>query len=82
MGMNSLRIDLPFQKRCEMCHKPKKFLYKIELDGYSVFVCSAHCAEEARSNWQEKKDRNITPGTPILPSTDVPEVLNDNTELE
>lgn len=40
-------------------------------------VCSSHCAEEARKNWQYKKDNNITPGRPSFEEQH-PDVLEDS----
>lgn len=45
-------------------------------------VCSAHCAEDSRRNWQEKKDKDIRPGAPILEQEDAPEMEDDTTLLD
>ncbi len=62
MGIMSYRRDFPFLKKCDICHKPRHSLYELDMSGYKVMACSAHCAEEGRRNWQEKEDLGIKPG--------------------
>jgi len=61
MGEAILRIVSSFQRPCEICHKPFKELYRIELDGYGVLVCSPSHAQIAKDRWMEKKESNIVP---------------------
>ena len=62
MGEAVLRVTFPFHKPCDICHKPSKSLYRIELDGVPVYVCTGAEAVIARDRWMEKKDNNIMPG--------------------
>jgi hypothetical protein len=61
MGESVLRVTFPFHKQCDICHKPMKSLYKIDLDGYSVYVCTGAEAVIARDRWMAKKEGGITP---------------------
>lgn len=49
-----------------MCRRPRNELYDIDLGEFRLLVCSGICAEKARANYQEKKDKNIKPGEPII----------------
>ena len=77
MGTMLLRHNFPSLRRCEKCHKSRRFLYEMRLDEISILVCSGMCAEEARLNWQEKKDKNIKPGSPVI-TDESPDMLGDN----
>ena len=78
MGINALRIEYPSLRVCEKCHRKQNFLYKIELDGYIILVCSSWCAESARKNWQEKKDKSIKPGVPVIKDYPMLDKIGDN----
>ncbi len=75
-GIQALRRKFPSLRRCDRCRRPKNELYDVDLGEFRVFVCSGLCAEAARANYQEKKDKGIKPGQPIIEnSTDM---LEDN----
>lgn len=69
MGTIVTRLNLQSKKRCEICHRAVDTGYKIEIDGYNIFICSGLHAEIARQRWQEKKKLGIKPGQPIPPKT-------------
>lgn len=45
-------------------------------------VCSAMCAESSRSNWQKKKDEGTEPGKSMFQEAEIPDVIEDNLDLE
>ena len=65
MGESILRVTFPYHRQCDICHKPMKSLYRIELDGIPVYVCTGAEAVIARDRWMAKKENNITPIAPI-----------------
>jgi hypothetical protein len=78
MGMMVTRLKLQSNKRCEVCHKPTKEGYRINIDGYNIFVCSGRDAELARKRWEEKKKLGITPQHPEGIKEEPEEVLGEN----
>ena len=76
MGESVLRVQFPFHKPCDICHKPSKSLYRIELDGIAVYVCTGSEAVIARDRWMEKKKSGAVPYQ--KPSEDVPIMEDGN----
>lgn len=77
MGTQALRRKFQSLRRCEVCHRPKNELYQLDFDEFKLLACSGICAERARANYQEKKDKGIEPGQPIIEDS-TPDVLEDN----
>lgn len=61
MGESVLRVTFPYHRGCDICHKSFKSLYRIELDGVPVYVCTGSEAVTARDRWMEKKKLGIDP---------------------
>ena len=78
MGVNLMRHHFPGKKRCDLCHKPKDFLYPITLDGVTVWVCCGAHADIATRNWQEKKKLGIKPGIQRAEPIDIEQAEADN----
>ncbi len=55
-----------------------KSLYRIELDGVPVFVCTGAEAVTARDRWMEKKKLGVSPYQ--KPMTESPMMEADNIE--
>lgn len=61
IGESILRVTFPYHRGCDICHKTFKSLYRIELDGVPVFVCTGAEANLAKQRWEEKKKLNMNP---------------------
>lgn len=66
MGESVLRVQFPYHRGCDICHRSFKSLYRIELDGVPVYVCTGAEAVTARDRWMEKKNLNIVPGEKLI----------------
>lgn len=64
MGESVLRVKFPYHKACDVCHKARREMYRIELDGVPVYVCNGEEAQTATDRWMEKKRLNINPYQP------------------
>ena len=77
-------VNLPYKVRCNIpdCGKPSNKVFKLNLDETMVTTCSPYHARLAEQRWQEKKDKNIRPNTPLPPEEMIAEGGNTEELIE
>lgn len=83
MGECVLNVKFPYHRACDVCHTPRKQLYRIEIDGVPVYVCTGEEAQVATDRWMEKKKLGISPyekkslkEEPLMEGDNIEEVTN------